>query len=675
VARCLETGQPQPARTLGFARPEGSLRWAMASAIPSGPDRGSALLLLVDITARIESERNLRDSESRTRALVEGAFEGIVIVEANEALARMLGYERQELIGLPQSALVTPESAAIMRDRAARGDTSPYVVQGRRKDGSSLTAELLGRNATYEGRPCRVVGVRDVTLRERTASELRRWEHLFQTAPWGIAATSADGSTIELVNRGLAAKLGAEAGALVGRPVLELFAPDSRAHVARNLAALETFARQQFEAQMLADDGRVFPVSVDVAAVCDEGGRLLYLSLHVLDISGRKAQEEERRQLEEQVRHAQKLESLGVLAGGIAHDFNNLLMGVMGYADLALRTLAPSAPAVEFLELVRRSSRRAAELANQMLAYAGRARVEVATIHVNDLVTEMVELIKVSLSKKVRLHLDLSPSCPPIDADPAQIRQVVMNLVRNASEAIGGGVGDIHLSTSFALHETVGVSLFLGENLRREASVILEVRDTGCGMDAETRRKLFEPFFTTKLTGRGLGLAAVFGIVRSHGGAIAVASEPRRGSTFRVFFPPSTRAPAPPPEGPPRDWRGEGEILIADDEEMVRRLNERVLSDAGFTVVAVSDGRQALEAFQRSQKLRLAVLDVTMPELSGPQVLESIRRLRPGFPVILISGYHERDVAPNLEGDPHVGFLHKPYALSTLLERVRQLLE
>jgi CheY-like chemotaxis protein len=294
-------------------------------------------------------------------------------------------------------------------------------------------------------------------------------------------------------------------------------------------------------------------------------------------------------------------------------------------------------------------------------------------------VREMADILKVSISKKVALSFDFADDLAAAEADPAQMRQVILNLIVNASEAIGDREGTITVRTGMADADRAYLDRSLpGEQLSAGRYVYLEVADTGCGMRPEILERIFDPFFTTKFAGRGLGLAVVLGIVRRHRGAVRVDSEPGKGTTFRVLLPIAQRAPKAgrsPSGGEPR-WRGQGTVLLADDEEQVLRLGARMLEQLGFRVLTAPDGRAALELLERcGQELALAVLDLTMPRLDGGETLRALRRLRPELPVLLASGYDEQVASRSIEGDRLTGFLQKPYDLSQLAEKVRNLLE
>jgi two-component system, cell cycle sensor histidine kinase and response regulator CckA len=427
------------------------------------------------------------------------------------------------------------------------------------------------------------------------------------------------------------------------------------------------------------------PATADVAwALCNThrvlagNGELEHILISFFDITDRKESEETRRNLESQVQHRQKLESLGVLAGGIAHDFNNLLMTILGNADLALEDLSPVSPVRPNIQEIEGAARRAADLAKQMLAYSGRGAFEVAQLDLNELVGEMAYLLESSISKKTILKTRLDADLPAINADAAQVQQVVMNLITNASEAIGDndpGVVTVSADVLECTREYLATS-YLDEKQPEGRYVAMDVADTGCGMDAATKSTLFDPFFTTKFTGRGLGLAAVLGIVRGHGGAIMVDSELGRGTTFRVLFPAGTEdRKMPSAAGDLRkreDWRGAGTVLVVDDEDTVRRVAVKMVARLGFNVLLAADGQECVDVFtEHSETITCVILDLTMPRMDGGEACLAIQEVRDDVPVILSSGYEESEISARFDGYGMAGFLKKPYQL-TELRRVLQ---
>jgi len=385
-----------------------------------------------------------------------------------------------------------------------------------------------------------------------------------------------------------------------------------------------------------------------------------------LDHARVRAAEQRRQELELQMLHAQKLESLGLLAGGVAHDFNNLLTAILGNAELARLSLS-GGPATESLENIIAASTRAADLSSQLLAYSGGAPLVSGPVSLNALVEEMLRLTTVSVSKLARVRSELATELPPIEADGSQVQQVVMNLLTNASEALEGTAGDIVVRTGTATVSDGELGDYhLGEDRQPGEYVFLDVEDTGCGMGKATLQKLFDPFFTTKFTGRGLGLAALLGIVRGHCGAIRVSSAPGRGTEVRVLLPISTKALSTEtgPDGGTAPPRCAGTVLVVDDEEIVRNLLKRLLERLGFEVLLANDGEQAVEIFElRRAEIELVFLDLTMPVMSGEEAFECIRALDQDVRVVLCSGYSEARVSARFEHHRPTAFLEKPFRI------------
>ncbi len=399
------------------------------------------------------------------------------------------------------------------------------------------------------------------------------------------------------------------------------------------------------------------------------------------DITDEIREKQLRDKLETQVLQSQKLESIGLLAGGIAHDFNNLLMGIMGHADLALLNLPPDSPAYESLEEICNTARRSADLAQQMLAYSGQKPLTLNNVFLNDLIKEMEKLLAVSVSKSVVLHYDLKEGLQCISGDATQIRQVVMNLVINASEAIGDRSGEINISTeNCELNNTDLLNMVIGEGLEPGRYVCLRVRDNGEGMDTDTVLRIFDPFFTTKFTGRGLGLAAVLGIIRSHQSGMRVLSTEGEGTEFEIYFPVSKRYDSLQDEcltDIQIDTKlPSGKILVVDDEEIVRKIAMKMLGALGFKAILASDGREGVNLFrEHADELLCVLLDMTMPHMSGEEAFIEMQKLRPHIPVILSTGYSDHEIKPRFEVGALAGILKKPYRLDYLHEMLKQVLK
>ena len=390
------------------------------------------------------------------------------------------------------------------------------------------------------------------------------------------------------------------------------------------------------------------------------------------EIADRRRAEEEREQLEVKMRHVQRLEEIGVLAGGIAHDFNNILTTIISNAQLSLESMPGGSDSSGSINEVLKASKKAAGLCQQMLAYSGKGHFSLETLDLNSLVEELAGMLSVSISKKASLEVQLDPELKAIEGDASLLSQVVMNLITNASESLGDESGSITVSTSVreCPEETFATTLGHDE-LAAGSYVVLEVSDSGSGMDEETVERLFDPFFTTKFAGRGLGMAAVLGIVRSHHAAIRVESQLRKGTTFTLFFK-ALRRPAR--ELRRRDSsarmlsQGSGRVLVVDDEPQVLRAVQRVLTARGFDVTIARNGREAVALFtEHVDELTCVVLDLTMPVMDGQEAFEHMREIDSSVPVVMVSGYHEVELERRFgEGARPAAFVKKPFDINDL---------
>ena len=418
---------------------------------------------------------------------------------------------------------------------------------------------------------------------------------------------------------------------------------------------------------------------------CKDGGRIRVLtrwaqretggaSAGILEIN---TDITEQRRIEEQLRHTQKLESLGVLAGGVAHDFNNLLTGILGNASLTLDNTGPNHPNRMLIEEVMRAAERAADLTRQLLAYAGKGRFVMRTLDLSELVREIAGLVQASVPKQAQVRMQLAQDLPGVDADPSQLQQIVMNLVINGAEAIGPEGGSVLIRTGLQEVDAQYISTMLGagESLKPGRYVSLEVHDTGAGMDEAMLTKIFDPFFTTKFAGRGLGLSAVLGIVRAHEGALKVYSEPGQGTTFKVLFPASSHAVPHHAPAVRKELNGAGTILIVDDEAVVRVTAKHTLERYGYQIMVADDGAAALDAYRESPDgIGMVLLDLTMPVMNGEETLRRLQTINPRVRVLLSSGYNEVEAVQRFAGKGLAGFIQKPYTASALAEKVKDVL-
>jgi PAS domain S-box-containing protein len=480
------------------------------------------------------------------------------------------------------------------------------------------------------------------------------------------------------VNRPYEALHGCKREEIEGRPLREKLGEAGyqgiRAQVERALAG----ERVRFEVSFPdpgGDGAQTFSTKY-VPKLGPDGDVIGFYSLSS-NVTPRVRAEREREQMREKMVTLQKLESLAALAGGVAHDFNNLLVAVIANAELARHALPAEHAVQDELEQVEVAAQRASDLSRQMLAYSGRGGFRAEALDVSALALEMAGLLRASLAPGVTLSIETDPDLPGVIADPVQLRQVLLNLLTNASEAIDGS-GRVVLRTGAvdASREELAAS-YVDDDLPAGRYVFLEVSDDGVGMDEATRARLFDPFFSTKFVGRGLGLAAALGIVRAHRGAVSVESEPGRGARFRVLLPATDQKPAvrpPPPRPPARETRG-GHVLVVDDEPAVRRTTTRILERSGYRVTGAANGREALEHFARDPSAFAAVLlDLTMPVMGGAETLLELRKLSKDVPVVLCSGYVESQVRESF-GNPEVAaVLEKPFTKDALLGVLQRVL-
>ncbi len=628
--------------------------------------------------------RELEELALHLAAMIESADDAIVgktmtgIVQTwNAGAQRLYGYSAAEMIGRDMTVLLPldrrTEEATIL-ERLSRGERVNHFETVRlRRDGREVHVSLAVSPIMADGGW--VVGALHIArdISEGMALDLVRAQlaAIVESSDDAIISKNLDGIVLTW-NKGAERLYGYSQAEMMARPMVLLLPPDRADEEAIILDRLRAGERvEHFETVRVRKNGKKVDVSLTISPMYDKVGVVRGASHVARDIS-------ERRQMETQRLHTQKLESLGILAGGVAHDFNNLLTGILGNASLVADSLHSSNPNRRVLGECIKAAEGAAQLTRQLLAYAGKGRFVTEPVNLSVLVREISSLIQTSIPRKVQIRLELTEDLPLIEADTGQIQQVIMNLVINGAEAIGDNVGLVVCTTSAQIVDeayirTLGIE---SPDLTPGRYVTLEVHDSGCGMDEPTMSRIFDPFFTTKFTGRGLGLAAVLGIVRGHKGTLKVYSSPGKGSTFKLLFPALETTASPSFEALQSALEGSGTVFIVDDEEMVRSTARNTLQRYGYQTIEAKDGREAVELFRQiSGQVALVLLDLTMPYMNGEEVLRELKVIRPSVRVLLSSGFNEVEAVRRFTGKGLAGFLQKPYSSTALAQKVKSILQ
>ena len=504
-------------------------------------------------------------------------------------------------------------------------------------------------------------------LRETQAELIQsrdRYADLYDAAPVGYLALDQQGKILE-ANLTASVFLGVERTALIGDWIQQFIVPedaDLLYLLCQKLA--RPGDRRTCELRIASRDGTILHVHLQCILMELRDGDERSFRVALIDMTALNDAENKRRELEQKLEQSHRLESLGVLAGGVAHDFNNMLFVIVAHADLLAEKLNRASPLQRHVEQIQTAATRSSELCSQMLAYSGKGNFEKRIFDLSEVVGEMSELMKSVAARTIAFEYRLSDDLPGIEGDMTSIRQIVMNLIVNASEAIGTDNGRVTLTTGLISASREYLSgTWLDDGLEAGDYVYLNVADTGCGMDEETKTEIFDSFFTTKFPGRGLGLAAVLGIIRSHAGAVDVQSQHGHGTTIRVLFPvPDHIAPRKEDTPVTREIRHRmATILIVDDEEIVRDSMHAVLEEGDYSVLAAADGAEAVELFRcYTDEVALVLMDITMPGLSAAVTCEMLEELAPDLPILLMSGFSQEDAVSRFTNRNIVGFLQKP---------------
>jgi two-component system, cell cycle sensor histidine kinase and response regulator CckA len=653
--------------------------------------RGANERMKQEIADRAFVEEALRGSEKRFRSIWENSREAMrlsdhkgTVLAANPAYCQLIKLAAHDVLEQPFTAAYQANEAEQKLEKYLEGFRQRRIQPCQQKrvtlhNGQALDLEMSYSFIDLDQERTLLLGVfRDVSDRVAVLEKLRHAkefsENVIKTAKVIIIGVDAE-NRITVFNETAEQISGYTLADVQGRNWGELVRP---LNVDCPLDAAETDSFETtFETKLITKKRDERTISWRVNPIFEDGkwaGRICF----GLDYTEKKKQEEQRMALERKLLDSQKLESLGVLAGGIAHDFNNLLTAILGNANLASMQLEEGTSARNYLGNIEKTSLRAAELCKQMLAYSGKGRFAMQYLDLNEVVRETLDLLEVSITKKASLRVEFRPVLPRAYADPTQIRQVMMNLVINASEAIGDQAGMIRVRTGVLQADAAYFESACGNTEAQPGEyVFVEVSDTGCGMSPETQARIFDPFFTTKFTGRGLGLAAVLGIVRGHKGALKILSEVGKGSTFKFLLPVATVVPQPQTNRTTNagaNWKGSGTILVVDDDPTVRAVTSRMVEACGFEVLQAVDGRHGVEVFsEKRDQIRGVVLDMTMPNLNGQEAFQEMRRLKPEIKVLLMSGFSEYSTSAQFNGSSPAGFLQKPFRPEELNQKLKGL--
>lgn len=700
MKRLLDRGTPGVRRSndLQFRRRDGGTLRAMVSTnVPPAPaDQPADVLgIATDVTDEKQREEDLLDSEARFRYLLEKlpnlAVQGYrpdgTIIYWNEANESVYGYSAEEALGKNLLDLIIPpemrDEVRAVIDRAVRTGTMPEPAELSlmRKDGSRVPAwsshVLLHRRDGSLELFCIDVDLRPLKKVEQALRDSEeRLRLVVESAEDLLVMHDPEGHYLYYHGP---SRYGIEEAELLGKTPLDFLDEPQARRIMDQIRQVAETGETMVAENRLTWRGETIWFSDLIYPIPDEHGRVARVGKICRNITEKKRAEAEQLRMNERLRESQKLESLGVLAGGIAHEFNNLLTGILGNVSLVLMDMPKESPFRESLTLIESAAQRAATITAHMLAYSGRGAMTMRKIGLTPLIQNIQHLLEMAVSKRHRIVFHLPETTGTVRVDPKQIQQLLTNLVVNASEAIGDRNGYVTIRTgTIPVDRDYLETTYLEEDLPEGDYAFIEVADTGCGMDEATKARLFDPFFSTKFTGRGLGMAAVLGIVRGHNGAVKVYSEPSSGTTVKVLLPLTEGDPEPATLPPTSEdmWQGSGTVLVIDDEAQVRRVAGQMLASIGFEVLTAAKGSDGIDLFEEhAAEIVLVLLDMTMREMNGLEVFRRIREQDPKVPILLSSGYQKDHAMHQFAGRSLNGFVQKPYRMSELVDAVREVLD
>ncbi|RLF53884.1 MAG: hypothetical protein DRN37_11005, partial [Thermoplasmata archaeon] len=649
------------------------------------------MILLGNIIRRKRAEAALAEREEWYRSLFEGSLDAIVIttedgriLDANAAWCRLFGYKKEELSGLNVSrGWADPMQREIwQKELKEKGSVRDYEFKGIGKDGivrdlllSTTVRKDAEGNVAYQN-ICRDITEQKEAEKRVTRSE-KRFRDLFDSVSDLIYTQDLEGRFLT-ANRALSRIFGYEVGELIGRKASDFMKPEWRSLFEKEyLEGIKSCGHHEGITAYFTRGGRKIYIEYHSNLVLPEEGEP-YISGTGRDVTERVLTERQIKKVQDQLQQAQKMEAIGTLAGGISHDFNNLLQAIMGYTQIIMMGKDRDDPDLGRLKEIEKAAQRASELTQQLLTFSRKVESKLRPVDLNLEVRAVEKLLKRTIPKMIRIELHLQEGLKIINADPAQMEQVMMNLGVNARDAMPDG-GKLVIKTENVILDEEYSRTHMGAVPGEY--VLLSISDTGHGMDRETLEHIFEPFYTTKETGKGtgLGLSMVYGIVKNHQGYIACSSEPGEGTTFRIYFPAieSGTMEQEAEKDEERDAPGGNEtILLVDDEAFLRELGAEMLGRFGYTVLQAENGETALEIYEKKRaEISLIVLDLIMPGMGGKKCLEEILRMNPRAKVVIASGYSVNGSPQDVLDAGARGYIRKPYDLRQMLDAVREALD
>ena len=688
-SRVLSTGEPRMFER--YAHDLGT--YLKISSYRPAPDLLACIV--VDITQSKRIELQLTEREQQYRELAEKANTVIfrwktdgTITYINEFGEKLLGFSRDELIGKNIVGTVVSPTDSSGRNLATLMDEiagaperfKNSVNENITKDGRSIWIRW-NNSAIFDpsGNLVEIISLgHDITQHKMVEDALRESEATLRAHvenSFDVIFTLDAAGIFFFVSPAWERHFGYPADEVIGQPFAPFVHPDDVQPCVEYLTWILTTGKSGTSPiyRVKCTDGSYRSFVANGMPYTDTKGRMLFIGVGH-DVTDQLRAEQERLDFERQLLHTQKLESLGILAGGIAHDFNNLLLTILGNVELAAMKITPDSSAHRLLDQAMLAANRAADLTSRLLAYSGKGVFVISRLNLNDLVNENASLFRTAVSRTVAIEMAPSPRLPDIMGDTAQIQQVIMNLITNASEAIAIQAGRIKISTGQQTYDRDALSSSRLEQKPAPGDfVYVEVSDNGSGMSEQVQQRIFDPFFTTKFTGRGLGMSAVLGIVKAHSGALFLTSSPGNGTTIRVAFPatdtPAPQQPHPETALPQTTQRPSlsGTVLVVDDEKSVLKICVSMVKHCGLATITASDGAEAVNIFRaRSHEIDLVLMDLTMPNMDGVAAMVELRKIQPDVRIILSSGFNEQELDERIRDQNPSGFIRKPYSLKNL---------